>query len=758
MAELPANDESQPLNGGASSTKFPKKRPLTVKTPPPHETATRHRPGYVRVPSVSVMDEGLVRSIREATGEDDISQAPRNEPPLPGLGLGIDGVQSPPPPPLPTGVQTPRRVPVSGRGTPEQQTSESSKPLMSTPSTGRLSGSTRYDPTFSDVDISYPGAKHAAKKSTTSLRSSYVPSLYQNSERGLLHRSATESIREQFNDFTPRHVCTSTHHFKKGFSNWLAISIVLLSIFSTVFSGAFLGLALGGPRYPGNIIGPHGHLTVSNAAFLTSLFAKLIELSFVTIVVAFLGQSLARRVYKKQEHPGVTLAEMNMRTWIMQPGNMFIQWETVKYAGVSVLGILALISAIMATLYTSAATALVQPQLKFSGWEKTVLQSEVWTSFANTDWIQQKCKTPIPSIVDDDEGDVGNTCISIEHASQAYHNYQHWIDTWTDVALGGNGSHSISARPKGWALLNDNTTITAPWIKQQDPTLYGPNGWFINNVTMAMPHAGVVSAAVNPANHIMQPNELNGIGIYSIRASVPVPFVNVICAMGMSKTDLKPLVYAEWDGVRAKVDVNEWPTQLMGDEEYLNDPYLGGTDFDDIFRWGPKWGANNWPPIFPKLPKNYNSILNDTTGLPWGRVGIYVLAKGGPVDAIGTPTDDNYALCEMRVGQTPDCSTQYNASSSVATLEAICEDPDDDLKYIKSLGNATRGNSSINPDWPNIGSMWGLSKSKDEILETTRLTIEQVSTLTTACLMEIQRTPDCGPNSSLQMRQWIGQR
>lgn len=39
----------------------------------------------------------------------------------------------------------------------------------------------------------------------------------------------------------------------------------------------------------------------------------------------------------------------------------------------------------------------------------------------------------------------------------------------------------------------------------------------------------------------------------------------------------------------------------------------------------------------------------------------------------GTPTETNYGLCELRVGQTPNCSTQYNASSNVGTLEAICE-------------------------------------------------------------------------------------
>ena len=701
MSDPLDNEQRQPLNNSISSIKA---RPAVIKTPP-RGSSTRHRPGYARVPSVSFMSEPLIRSNADITGDDDITQAPRED--ARRCGLAIEGLESST---RQANIQNIRRVPIGGRGTPEQHTPESSRALQSPPSTGGLSGSTRYEPAFDDLDTPHSKQKHVAHQPSTSLNSNTSPSLYQNSERALLHKSATASVRQQFDDFAPRHVCTSSRYFKKGIDNWLAISILVLSMFSAFFSAAFLIIALHGPRYDGKTIGPNGALTVSNAAFLTSLLAKLIELSFVTIVVAFLGQALARRVYKKEDHHGVTLAEMRMRSWITQPGTIFIQWETVRHAGISALGLLALLSAVFAILYTSAATALVQPQLKFSSWEQRALQSKVWTSFANTHYIQEKCKTPIPSVVDDHEQLVGNTCISIEHASQAHHNYHNWIDNWTKVALSGNGTHSISARPKGWALLNDNTTVTAPWIEQQEPYLYSPNGWFINNVTMAMPHAGVVSAGSDPANVIMQPDELNGVGIYSIRASVPVPFVNVICAMGVPRDDLKNLVYTEWDEVKGEVNVDEWPSQLSNIQAYQNDPYLGGTPFDDIFRWGPKWGTNNWPPIFPKLPKNFNSLVNDSTNLPWGRVGIYVLGKGGRVDAIGTPTDNNYALCDLRVGQTPHCSTQYNASSNVGTLEAICEDPNDDMRYIKSLGNATSGNASVSLDWPNIASMWASSK------------------------------------------------
>jgi hypothetical protein len=55
---------------------------------------------------------------------------------------------------------------------------------------------------------------------------------------------------------------------------------------------------------------------------------------------------------------GVTLSELSMWRWVVQPGTLITHWETAKYAGVSLLGILSLVSALLATLYSSASTAL----------------------------------------------------------------------------------------------------------------------------------------------------------------------------------------------------------------------------------------------------------------------------------------------------------------------------------------------------------------------------------------------------------------
>ncbi|KAI7508871.1 hypothetical protein KC347_g5739 [Hortaea werneckii] len=432
----------------------------------------------------------------------------------------------------------------------------------------------------------------------------------------------------------------------------------------------------------------------------------MIELSYITVLVAFIGQALARRAFKQEQARGVTLAEISMRGWVQQPGTLFTQWESVRYAGVSILGLISLLGAVNGMLYTSAATALVQPQLKWPDWEQRDMKGLVRTKFANPDHIQKYCKAPIQDGYDVDYR--GTTCIQLEHAAMGYHNYFGYLSTWTDLIQNGTGTPDPTSRPKGFALLNDNTTIPAPWVEQANVTqLYEDTGFVVNNVSMALPHPSVIGAALGDES-ILQPAELGGLGSYHIRASVVSPVVHVLCVT-MNEEMLKPFVYEKWDNATIPVDTGSWPTQLA-----YTDPYLGGTVFDDIFRWGPDYGLYKYPPVLSKLPIEYNTIMNDTTGMPYGRDSIYILGKGGDLDSYGSPTNkDNYALCQLKVSQTPYCSTHYNASSNGGTLEAICTDPTepsaDPLQYIKSSPNAPSGNDTLVPDWVNIASEWGRS-------------------------------------------------
>ena len=137
--------------------------------------------------------------------------------------------------------------------------------------------------------------------------------------------------------------------------SWLSVSILALAIYSTIFSGIYVVVAFVKPRF-GMSIGDTG-LAPSTASLLSALFAKTVELSFVTVFVAFLGQVLSRRAISNQSR-GITIADMSMRAWIMQPGTLITHWETVKYASLTVLGVIALMATFVAMLYTTAADAL----------------------------------------------------------------------------------------------------------------------------------------------------------------------------------------------------------------------------------------------------------------------------------------------------------------------------------------------------------------------------------------------------------------
>lgn len=179
------------------------------------------------------------------------------------------------------------------------------------------------------------------------------------------------SLRSEYSTFVRQYNCTSIKEYKSVKLSWRWIVILIIAAYGTAMSALFLAIAVTEPRY-GRRIRTDGFLTISGAALLSTFLAKSIELSFVTLVIALLGQTLARRAHSKKGPNGITLAEIGMRSWILQPGTLVTHWESVRYAGVTVLGITSLLSTILALLYVTAANALVQPQLKFITDQRTM--------------------------------------------------------------------------------------------------------------------------------------------------------------------------------------------------------------------------------------------------------------------------------------------------------------------------------------------------------------------------------------------------
>lgn len=348
---------------------------------------------------------------------------------------------------------------------------------------------------------------------------------------------------------------------------------------------------------------------------------------------------------------------------------------------------------------------MVSPQINTSDFVHTFLNGTVRTGFANVTYIGGLCQTPVRA---DAKGESTrkSTCLEVELAGGAYKNYGTWLGRWENYRNTGEGSSKLSRRPPGFALLNDDTTVTGQWVEQQDmedvSAIYGR---WVNNVSLAMPHAGVVTAAKDPVNKMLQPQTKNNFGSYDLHASVTSPVINVLC-VNMSAEEKKPMVYAEWPNAASGLNWTNW-TAMTQDPSVIppwrTDEWLNSTVVDDIFQLGPNYGQIR-PPVFPHLPNEYNTILNNTAGSYASRNALWLLGSA-PANVGG------YALCSLRVHQTMTCSTWYNATSSGSTLSAQCELPHDDLQYIHAATNATNGNETISFDWVDLADGWGNSVS-----------------------------------------------
>lgn len=208
--------------------------------------------------------------------------------------------------------------------------------------------------------------------------------------------------------------CPTRRDIRIGRGSYLSKTLLALSCYSTIMSMLWLVAAALQPRW-GRAIYSGGSLTPSTASLLTALLAKTIELSFVTVFVGYLGQALSRRSIAKYSK-GITIAEMIMRTWVIQPGYMITPWKTLRYVGWTLLATLSFVAALGAMHYTTASDAFVPPKLKFGRWENIEMLSQVRTPYANPQFVEDSCQTPITSGEDSQSSD---SCRSIENAGQS---------------------------------------------------------------------------------------------------------------------------------------------------------------------------------------------------------------------------------------------------------------------------------------------------------------------------------------------------
>lgn len=254
------------------------------------------------------------------------------------------------------------------------------------------------------------------------------------------------------------------------------------------------------------------------AGLLTAFLAKTIETFSTTVFITFLGQTLSRRAFRRSTAYGTTLVDLNLRSLVVQPGRLVTHLSSFRCSMTSMLGALTLLTTLLTMLYTTASEALgkiphrddmsalifsaVQPKLAAVSRGMT-LHSLVKSSFANPTYLEQQCITPVPT---SEDLIAGSACLVIKYAYQANLDLQNYLNQWEPAIDQGLGSSDPLYRPTPVTqFYENNTRVTSSWIRFDDTEanslMYGR---LINNVTLAVPHIGIVSTARDPGNGILQ--------------------------------------------------------------------------------------------------------------------------------------------------------------------------------------------------------------------------------------------------------------
>ena len=138
---------------------------------------------------------------------------------------------------------------------------------------------------------------------------------------------------------------------------WYSIlPIFAAGIYSTLVSGAWLGVAIAKPPWP-FVNYSEGIFSANNTSTITTAISRTVELSFVTFYLTMLGQYLTRKASNSLSS-GISLADLQLKVLMVLPGTLFTQWRSYGHALRSVIGVTSLIACICAMVYTTAGDAL----------------------------------------------------------------------------------------------------------------------------------------------------------------------------------------------------------------------------------------------------------------------------------------------------------------------------------------------------------------------------------------------------------------
>ena len=155
---------------------------------------------------------------------------------------------------------------------------------------------------------------------------------------------------------TPRRL-TKTKKISTHFSKWSTPLLFVLSIYSTLLSALWFAISIAKPHWNNFVASYGGVMTQSTASTVVAALAKTIELSFVTVILACMGQYFTRKAMSNNSS-GITLGDLQLKTLIVLPGTLITQFSSYRRVWRSFVGSISLIACFAAIFYTTASDAL----------------------------------------------------------------------------------------------------------------------------------------------------------------------------------------------------------------------------------------------------------------------------------------------------------------------------------------------------------------------------------------------------------------
>lgn len=149
----------------------------------------------------------------------------------------------------------------------------------------------------------------------------------------------------------------------------------------------------------------------------------------------------------------------------------------------------------------------VQPKLQAVS-RHIALEGLVKSIFSNLVYMANQCVTPIATF---DDKIAAQNCLRIRLAYQGNLDLQSYLGQWKSIFHNDGGSRDLLDRPSPMTRFYDNNTrVVSSWVEVVDTKAVSQiNGRIINNVTLAVPHIGIVTAARDSRNGILQQEVLS---------------------------------------------------------------------------------------------------------------------------------------------------------------------------------------------------------------------------------------------------------